>query len=199
VPGVVRPKVKMNRRRFLLLLTLAGLVGVAGLWRLLCGRGARSRRPTATSAPALSAEAAQVQALLRSKQPEVNFPLMAPTDLADFVPPKIVDKGGPERYPIMHFYLGYKTNPDARIIFAQSVGGFGSVQPFPPDRISGATKQQIKLLGGDAFLVTATLRQTGANLVQLVWNHHGRQYWVESSGVSTERMLQMISSVQPLQ
>src|SRR3954463_6943065 len=101
----------MNRRRFLLLLTLAGLISAAGLWRLLHGRWARSRRPAVTGAPALSAEAAQGRALLRSRQPEVNFPLMAPTDLADFVPPKIVDTGGPEWYPIVLFHLGYKSNP----------------------------------------------------------------------------------------
>jgi hypothetical protein len=190
----------MSRRRFLLLLALAGLVGaIAGLWRLLRGGEARTSLPTATGAPALSAEAAQVHALLRAKQPEVNFPLMAPTDLADFVPPKFVDKGGPERFPSVHFHLGYKSNPDARITFAQSVGGFGSVQPFPPDRVSGTTKRRIMLLGSDATLVTATHIQSGANLMQLVWNHDDRQYWVESRGVSTERMLQMATSVQPLQ
>ncbi len=187
----------MRRRRFLVF--VAGLAGVgAGFGWLVQGDGPVSGAPVPAALATPAAEAGRVAALLRGKQGEVNFPLTMPVDLADFVPPKVVDKHGPEKEPFVLFYLGYKADPKARISFAQTATSFGQIQALPASIASGVTKRDVTLLGSQATLVTATHNKTGANLVQLVWSHGGRTYWVEASGVPTDRILRLLSSVQPL-
>lgn len=187
----------MNRRHLLLL--LAGGVGAAaGLTWFTHDTRVAVGAPAPSGTPALPDEVAKTATLLLAKQGEVNFPLAVPTDLAAFIPPNSIEKDGPKQGPIVLFYLGYKANPRARISFAQTAAGFGVVQPFPKNLATGMVKQQIKLLGSDATLLTATQAKTGANLAQVVWSYGGRTYWAESNGIPTDTLLKLVSSVQPV-